>query len=119
MKILLTSITRQGIPLALGFFLQVTSPSAGAETVSVRNRGILNLDRFDCEWVTDSPLIERICYQTTTNYLLLNLAGTYVHYCRIAPGIVNGLRQNPEKERYFNQFIKARYDCRAGGVPVG
>jgi hypothetical protein len=119
MKILLASIARLRISIALGLILQITSLSTGAETVAVKNRGMVNLERFDCEWVNDSSLIQRICYQTTTNYLLLNVAGTYVHYCRIAPGIVIGLRQNPEKERYFNQYIRARYECHAGGVPVG
>ena len=77
----------------------------------------MSLDRFDCEWANSQ--IQRICYQPATNYLILNVGGSYLHYCRIAPGIVNGLRQNSEKERYFSQIIKGRYDCRAGGVPVG
>ena len=92
--------------------LSVCSFSAGAETVLVKYAGPVNLDDFACESVTRSNFINRVCYQPERAYMVILLGNTYYHYCRIPPVEVAGLKSASSMGRYYNAYIKGRYDCR-------
>jgi hypothetical protein len=57
-----------------------------AETVSVKYRGPVDLAPFACEAVTRSSFIEWVCYDAKNSYILINLRGSWYHYCEIDPG---------------------------------
>lgn len=90
--------------------------NAIAETVYVKYRGVVNLDKFVC-YNPSSSLVHRICYRENNQYLVVLLKQTYYHYCKISPGIVNQLINASSKGRFYGRNIKGNYDCRLGGIP--
>ena len=109
---------RESLIFLVMVLLSASAP-ASADTVMVKYRGPVNLDNFSCESVNRSSFVNRVCYQQSSRYMVINLSGTYYHYCRIGPEIVGALMQASSMGRFYNQNIKGQYDCRAGGVPNG
>ena len=62
------------------------SIAAAAETVTVKYRGPVPLDSFECAIVDRSSLVQRVCYDAANQYMVIRLKGTYYHYCEIGPG---------------------------------
>ena len=91
---------------------------ASAETVNVKYRGGVDLKPFKCESITRSSLVNRVCYDAPESYMIINLQGTYYHYCEIDSGTVSQLLQAESMGRHYNQFIKGRFDCRTHRVPA-
>ena len=92
--------------------------SVHAETVNVKYRGPVDLAPFQCESVSKSSLVTRICYDRKEQYMVIGLQGTYYHYCEIDSGTVAGLRGADSMGRYFNARIKGNFDCRINRVPT-
>jgi hypothetical protein len=90
---------------------------ARAETVDVKYRGPVNLAPFECEAITRSSFIERVCYDAKKAYMLIDLDGTWHHYCEIDQGTVSNLLKAESMGRFFNASIKGRFDCRTHAVP--
>ena len=97
--------------------LSLASVSAQAESVNVKYRGPVDLAPFDCEDVTRSSFIERVCYDARNAYMLIELSGTWYHYCEIDGETVANLLRTDSMGRYYNASIKGRFDCRAHRVP--
>jgi hypothetical protein len=112
------SLTR-GICLAIRLvvaFVALTSQATG-ETVNVKYRGEVNLAPFACTEITRSSFVNRICYDGSNSYMLINLNGTYYHYCDIDGETVTGLLHADSIGRFFNANIKGQFDCRTHHVP--
>jgi hypothetical protein len=56
---------------------------AGAETVNVKYRGPVDLAPFECHVITRSSFIRRVCYDASNEYMLIDLNGTFYHYCEL------------------------------------
>ena len=109
----------QRIILGIAIALTVTlSGTAQAETVNVKYRGPVDLAPFQCESVSRSSLVTRVCYDRKEQYMVIGLQGTYYHYCEIDPGTVAALRGAESMGRYFNANIKGRFDCRTHRIPA-
>lgn len=104
-----------GIAIALTVGL---SGAAHAESVNVKYRGPVDLAPFQCESVSRSSLVTRVCYDRKEQYMVIGLQGTYYHYCEIDPGTVGALRGAESMGRYFNANIKGNFDCRTRRVPA-
>ncbi len=107
--------------VVLGIAIALTVAMSGAthaETVNVKYRGVVDLAPFQCESVSRSSLVTRVCYDRKEQYMIIGLQGTYYHYCEIDPGTVNALRGAESMGRYFNSNIKGRFDCRTNRVPA-
>lgn len=102
--------------LALAVCLGLPVPSS-AETVFVKYRGPVDLAPFDCQVVTRSSLVNRVCYHKHEEYMIIKLRDTYYHYCEIPAGIVSELRSAESMARYYNTFIRGNFDCRISRVP--
>ena len=89
-----------------------------AETVSVKYRGPVDLKPFACETVSRSSLVKRVCYDQREQYMIINLQGTYYHYCEIDPATVSALSSAPSMGRYFGSNIKGNFDCRIRRIPT-
>jgi len=101
--------------VALSAFI---SPSfAHAESVSVKYRGVVELAPFSCQWISRSSLVERLCYDSTEQYVIVSLNGTYYHYCEVPSYVVSDWKGADSMGRYYNSQIKGRYDCRISKVP--
>ena len=72
--------------------LQQLSQESQHETVDVKYRGQVNLAPFLCADIARSSFIQRVCYDEKNAYMLINLSGTWYHYCEIGHGMVSSLR---------------------------
>ena len=89
-----------------------------SEQVSVKYRGQVNLRPFDCTDVDRSSFIKRVCYDRSNEYMLINLNGTYYHYCQIDNGAVSSLLNAGSMGRFYNASIKGHFDCRVHQAPT-
>ena len=103
--------------LAALTMLMSVSSVANAETVMVKYRGPVDTSHFQCESISRSSLVNRVCYDASNQYMLIALRGTYYHYCGIDGGTVSELMVASSMGRFFNGYIKGRFDCRTGRVP--
>ena len=77
----------------------------------------MNLAPFECSDVIRSGFVRRVCYDRGHSYMLINLNGTYYHYCEIDGDTVAKLLQADSIGRVFNANIKGQFDCRTHRVP--
>lgn len=99
-------------------FTSCAGPSlARAESVYVKYRGEVDLTPFDCTDITRSSFIYRVCYDEANEYMLINLNGTYYHYCAIDDGTVSALLAAELTGRFYNASIRGNFDCRVNPVP--
>ncbi len=94
------------------FLFLLSSPSFASECVYVKYRGSVPTKSMECNKITDSSFIHRVCYDESNEYMLINLNGIYYHYCSIPPSVVESLLGAGSKGRYYNGSIKGQYDCR-------
>lgn len=92
--------------------------SATAETVIVKYRGPVDLSHFDCQNISRSSVVKRLCYDAQERYVIVNLTGTYYHYCEVPPDKVAAWKQAASMGQYYNAEIKGRFDCRNSRVPA-
>jgi hypothetical protein len=90
----------------------VGSSMASAESVFVKGRGKVDLVSLECNTVTGSPLIRRICYDWREQYLLLNVDGTYYEFCGVRDSTVDDLKSADSIEQYYSTKIEADFSCR-------
>ena len=93
--------------LLILLFLTTT---AGAETVSVTHRGLVDLAPFTCT-ATQSSFVHRACYDAERAYLVLLLNSTYYDYCGVPVEVHSALLRSSSKGRFFNSYIKNRFHC--------
>lgn len=105
------------------FAVTLSVNAAIAETVTVKYRGDVPLDTFQCQDISRSSFIERICHDGAEDYMVIRLKGTYYHYCEIGVSDVESLLAAPSMGKYFNAIIKGNgasgpFDCRTRRVPT-
>jgi hypothetical protein len=110
--------------LAFLLALLFTAPWEEAETVDVKDRGPVDLKAFNCQDVTRSSVISRICYDIENQRMLVQRHAVYLQYCDVPEAARDALLNAPSMGQYFNANIKApglnangRYDCRTYKVP--
>ena len=64
-----------------------------------------------------SSFINRVCYDEANEYMLINLNGTYYHYCGIDDGTVSEFLSADSMGRFYNANVKGNFDCRVNRVP--
>jgi KTSC domain len=99
------------------------SSSVSAETVNVKYRGVVDLAPFECTNTPRSSFIQRVCYDKAQSYMLINLTGTYYHYCELPSATFEAFMVAPSMGQFYNQNIKGTgsdgpYDCRTHRVPA-
>ena len=101
--------------------LLATAP-VSAEMVDVKYRGTVDLKPFTCTDTPRSSFIQRVCYDKAQSYMLINLRGTYYHYCELPPSTFDAFVMAPSMGQFYNQRIKGAgsdgpFDCRTHKVP--
>lgn len=104
---------------AAAIFVSIALPTlCFAETVLVKNRrSAVDLRSFQCEWVSRSSVVRRVCYDKPNRYMVINVSGTYHHYCRIDEHTVTRLLRADSVGLHYYAHIEGHFDCRLGGVP--
>ena len=77
--------------LLVGLALLFLPAVASAEIVIVKYRGPIDLKPLTCQSVTRSSFVQRVCYDTREQYMIINLTGTYYHYCEIPQKVVGSM----------------------------
>jgi hypothetical protein len=101
---------------------EISRDSDQSRTVCVKYRGEVPLASFACTSVDRSNVVKRVCYDSKNRYMVLNLTGTYYHYCEIDPKTVQDLLNAPSMGTFYNSRIKGQgsngsFDCRTHRVP--
>ena len=96
--------------------------AARAETVEVKYHGVVDLKPFACVDTPRSSFIQRVCYDKAQNYMLINLRGTYYHYCELPTVTFDAFMTAPSMGQFYNQNIRGSgsdgpSDCRTHRVP--
>ena len=91
--------------VATALAVLVTTP-VSSETVDVKYRGTVDLTPFACTDTPRSSFIERVCYDKAQSYMLINLRGTYYHYCEMPAETFNAFLTAPSMGQFYNQKIK-------------
>jgi hypothetical protein len=104
--------------IAVALTLSLCSSAGRAERVYVKYRGDVDLKYFNCSEITRSSFIRRVCFDQVNEYMLINLSGTFYHYCGIDSGTVAALLKADSMGRFFNANIKGNFDCRIYRVPT-
>ncbi|HEY8358790.1 MAG TPA: KTSC domain-containing protein [Ramlibacter sp.] len=85
----------------------VSLAPARAETVEVKYVGSTNLDNYECEVVTRSSLINRLCYNAAAGSVVVQLRETYYAYCNVPDHVVVDWFAAESMGRFYNQSIKS------------
>jgi hypothetical protein len=109
---------RHLVPLLVAVGLVLTAPPSKAESAFVKYRGQVDLKPFKCESVVRSSLVKRLCYDPKEQYVIVNLNGTYYHYCEVPSGLVSAWQRADSMGRFYNQNVKGNFDCRVNRVPA-
>jgi hypothetical protein len=110
---------RPAIRLITVLVLLATTP-ARSETVDVKYRGAVDLKPFACADTPRSSFIQRVCYDKSQNYMLINLRGTYYHYCGMPAATFDAIMTAGSMGQFYNQKgtgSNGPFDCRTHRVP--
>lgn len=99
--------------LVISILLSISSLWA----VEVKYHGNVDVSTFDNLHLKPSSFVKEIYYKKSEKYLIVNLKGTYYHYCRIPNYIVRNWVNASSLGRHYLSDIKGNFDCRQGGIP--
>jgi hypothetical protein len=86
--------------------------------VKYRDKGPVNVMdyRFDDHFFNDGD-VRKAYYDSIYEYMIINLNGTYYHYCGMDEPIWEQFVSSKSGYWYYKNLIKGNYDCREGHVP--
>jgi hypothetical protein len=94
--------------------------AAHAETVYVEQRGPVPIDLFSChDFIIAQNPIDRVCYDISAGYLLVEINGRYLQSCEVRKDTVDTFLNTPTMAFYKTTFAGADnpYDCRLHRLP--
>src|SRR4029078_13680956 len=95
-------MTRLAFMLALIF----TAPWQEAEVVDVKDRGAVDLKPFNCQDITRSSLISRVCYDAESRGMLVQRHAVYHSYCDLPKDTLDAFLNAPSMGRYYKAIIE-------------
>jgi hypothetical protein len=111
-------MTRLAFILALLF----TAPWEEAESVDVKDLGAVDLKPFNCQDITRSSVINRVCYDSESRRMLVQRHAVYHQYCDLPEDTRDAFLNAPSMGRYYRASIEGAggsgpYACRTHKVP--
>jgi len=103
--------------LALAALLVLVAAPVRAEKVAIKFHRQVELGRFKCTDVANGNIVHRVCYDRPRRYMVINLRGTYYHYCEIDSGTVASLLKAQWIDDYYQSAIRGNFDCRTHRIP--
>ena len=95
---------------AISALAMLTSTGSWAESVSVKDIGMVDLDTYSCQ-NTSSSYLHRVCYDSRRGLLVLLLNNTYYQHCNVPSSTIQSLLSASSKGTYFDRNIRGRYAC--------
>jgi hypothetical protein len=102
----------------IGIALIMVAQAAMAERVFVKSRGEVDLALFRCANFSRSENVKRLCYDEREAYVLVSLKGIWYHFCGVPPSAVSAWRKNSAPGRYYNDYVREKYECQATEAPT-
>ena len=84
-----------------------SSPPPGRKprSIDVRYLGPVNLKSYDCQDITRSSLIERVCYDEANRHMVVRRNAVHDQYCELPKDVVVAFLNAPSMGQYFNANI--------------
>ncbi len=95
-------MTRIAFILALLF----TSSWEEAEIVNVKDRGAVDLKPFNCQDITRSSVVSRVCYDAESRRMLVQRHAVYRQYCELPKHTVDAFLNAPSMGQFFKINIE-------------
>lgn len=87
-------------------------------SVKYRNSSVdINHSRWEKIDTSSSSFVNGAWYDSQNRYMIINLNGTYYHYCGLPLSAWSSFKSASSFGSHFNSNIKGRYDCRVNPVP--
>ena len=91
---------------------------ADAETVNVQYGGAVNLAPFACQDITRSSVVNRVCYDAASRYMIVQANAAYSQYCDVPEAVRDSFLNAPSMGQYYKVNIKGSgapgpYECDA------
>jgi len=98
--------------------LILTAPWQEAETVEVNDLGPVDLASFNCQDITRSSVISRVCYDDRSRRMLVQRHAIYHAYCDVPTNIRDALLDARSMGRFYQINVEAarergHYGCGA------
>ncbi len=81
------------------------------DSVDIANLRFEELDTSKSSWIRDA------WYDEDNQYMIINLNGTYYHYCGIPNSSWDTFKRANSFGSHYNSSIEGRYDCRTNYIP--
>jgi hypothetical protein len=94
------------IRLAFILALLFTADWQEAEIVDVRDRGPVDLKSFNCQDITRSSVISRVCYDDASRRMVVQRHAAYHQYCDLAKDTLDAFLKAPSMGRYYRANIE-------------
>jgi len=106
--------------LSIVFIVTLFGTTATAKQVYVKYRGTVEtnngyLNKYPLK---ASSLVQEIFFDQNHEYLIVDLRGTYYHYCGIPENVVNMWVSASSLGKFYRSYIRGNYDCRINPVPI-
>ncbi len=110
-----------GLALLIGgailyfFFL---SPNSSNVSVKYRDDKVdISASNFEPLDKSDST-VKGAWYDSSNEYMVIKLSGTYYHYCGMPSNMWSGLKDSSSPYEYYQDSVKGSFDCRLNPVPT-
>ena len=89
---------------------------AFAEVIDVKYAGPVDLGAYECQTVTRSSLVNRVCFNEAARSMIVLLKTTYYAYCDVPTALVSSFYAAESMGRFYTQQIKSdavagKYAC--------
>jgi hypothetical protein len=98
-------------PVLLLFITMTESSIAGDENIIVKYRGEVNLESYQCDWISRSSLIKRLCYDSSQLHVIVLLKQTYYQYCVVPKKVISEWAKSSSMGEYYNSNVKGNFHC--------
>jgi hypothetical protein len=107
--------------IATALALLWTAPVT-TEMVDVGERGAVDLAPFACTGTPRSSIVQSVCYDRASRYLLVGVRGSYRDYCDVPPATFDALMTAPSMGHFYQQKMAASgvdgpFNCLSGRTP--
>jgi KTSC domain len=75
----------------------------------------VDLASFTC--VDRDSWIKRVCFDASSQHMLINMNGIFYDYCGVDDGTIEALLAAPSMGKFYHAKIRGRFDCRASHAP--
>ena len=87
-------------------------------TAPVRGRTDADLSAFDCMQVTESRLLNRVCYDAAHRYVIAEIDGQYYAHCNVDPETIDAMQDAESAPSFYLTEIRAGHKCKKSDLPA-